>query len=137
MSRREQDSVGGEFYIDDTLLTATGAEINQTCDVSSVSQTLTAAGAVTLNARQTTITGPASTTYAVTLAAPTANEAGLVKVITMGSTTTTNAVTLALTNVIGGSAASSASFNAANETLTLVGAGGKWVVLNETGVTLA
>ena len=46
-------------------------------------------------------------------------------------------VTLALTNVVGGSAATTATFNAAGEILTLVSAGAKWIVLDELGVTLA
>ena len=99
--------------------------------------TLTATGACANTGGITKLTGPTSSTYAVTLDAPAASAHGQVKVITMGSTTTTNAVTLALTNVVGGSAASSASFNAANETLTLVAASGTWVVLDEHGVTLS
>lgn len=99
------------------------------------SQAISAAGAISLDANYVAITGPASSTYAVTLAAP--SRAGQLLVIEMVSTTSTNAVTLALTNVIGGSAATSASFNAANETLTLVSISNKWVVLDEHGVTLS
>lgn len=55
----------------------------------------------------------------------------------MVSTTATNAVTLALTNVIGMSSGTSASFNAAAETLTLVSMSTKWVVLDEIGVTMS
>jgi hypothetical protein len=45
---------------------------------------------------------------------------------------------LALTgpNVVGGSAATTATFDAAGETLILQAAGGKWVVLKEFGVML-
>lgn len=120
-----------------TTVTATAAEINNACDVSSVSQSITEAGAIDLDAKHVDITGPESSTYAVTLAAPTAAQYGLVKVIHMSSTTSTNAVTLALTNVIGGSAASSASFNAADEALVVVGSEGGWLVLAENGVTLS
>jgi uncharacterized membrane protein HdeD (DUF308 family) len=98
-------------------------------------QALTAAGAISLDTAVTTIVGPAASTYAVTLAVP--SRAGQVKVIQMLSTTSTNAVTLTLTNVIGGSAATTATFNAANETLVLVSAVGKWVVVAEAGVTLS
>lgn len=115
-------------------VTSTVAELNDS-DLSARTQALTAAGAIDLDARHVTIVGPASSTYAVTLAAPT--RAGIVKVIQMLSTTSTNAVTLALTNVIGGTAASSASFDAANETLVLVSVTGKWLVLKEHGVTLS
>lgn len=55
----------------------------------------------------------------------------------MVSTTGTNAVTLALTNVIGQSSGTGASFDAAAETLTLVSMSTKWVVLDEIGVTMA
>lgn len=99
------------------------------------SQAITEAGAIELAATYVDITGPESSTYAVTLAAPTVP--GIVKVIEMTATTDTNAVTLALTNVVGGSEASSASFDAAGETLVLVSAGDKWVVLAEVGVTLS
>lgn len=121
----------------DDINGATVAEIAQVADVSAFTQALAAAGAIGLTKRYVTLTGPASSTYAVTLAAPTANEAGQVKVIRMIATTATNAVTLALTNVSGGSAASSASFDAAGETLVLVAAGDKWIVLKELGVTLS
>ena len=48
-----------------------------------------------------------------------------------------NAVTMALTNVQGGSAGSSASFDAVNETLILVAGTNKWNVIAEIGVTLS
>ena len=101
------------------------------------SQALTAAGAIDLNASYVSLVGPAASTYAVTLAAPTAAQLGQVKVIQMLSTTSTNAVTLALTNVVGGSAATTATFNAANETLVLVAVTGKWAVVAEAGATLS
>lgn len=101
----------------------------------SVVETITAAGAVSVNTTVTAITGPAASTYAITLAAPPV--AGRLKVITMTSTTSTNSVTLALTNVQGGSAATTATFDAAAETLILVSNGTKWVVCKESGVTLA
>lgn len=100
-------------------------------------QALTAAGAISTTSKYTSLVGPASSTYAVTLAAPTAEQEGRVKVIEMLSTTGSNAVTLALTNVVGGSAASTATFNAAGETLVLVASSGKWVVIKEVGVTLS
>jgi hypothetical protein len=81
--------------------------------------------------------GPAAGSYAVTLAEPTAAQHGRFKVIQMLSTTSTNAVTLALTNAIGGTAASSASFDAANETLVLQAISGKWLVVKQHGVTLS
>jgi len=98
-------------------------------------QELKAAGAINRDANHVKIVGPATDTYAITLAAP--KRAGQILVIEMTSTTGTNAVTMALTNVVGGSAATTATFNAAGEILTLVSAGSKWVVLDELGVTLA
>lgn len=98
-------------------------------------QTITAAGEIDLEAEYIDITGPGSGTYAVTLAAP--PRPGMRKVIEMTSTTSTNSVTLALTNVAGGSAGTTATFNAAGETLVLVSAGSKWLVLAEVGVTLS
>jgi hypothetical protein len=115
-------------------VTATTAELND-LDLSARTQAIAAAGAIDLDARHVKITGPASGTYTVTLAAPT--RASIVKVVEMVATTGTNAVTLALTNVVGGSAGSSASFNAVGETLVLVSANGAWVVLAEVGVTLS
>jgi hypothetical protein len=58
-------------------------------------------------------------------------------VIEMTSTTSTNAVTLAMTTVIGGTQATTATFNAAAETLVLVSNSAKWVVIKEQGVTLS
>lgn len=116
-----------------TELTTVAAELTALQD--GATQAITAAGAIDLTSPLTTIVGPASSTYAVTLAAP--GHSGRVKVIRMLSTTSTNAVTLALTNVTGGSAATTATFNAANEVLTLVSASTVWVVVAESGVTLA
>jgi hypothetical protein len=72
----------------------------------------------------------------VTLAAPTSAENGVVKTIEMIAGDGTNTVTLALTNVVGGSASTTATFDAAGETLVLVARSAKWVVLQELGVTL-
>lgn len=98
-------------------------------------QAIDAAAAINLDANHVTVTGPKTSTYAITLGVP--RRGGQVLVIEMVGTTSTNAVTLALTNVVGGSAATTATFNAAGEILTLVSAGSKWVVLDELGVTLA
>ncbi|MEM7528840.1 MAG: hypothetical protein AAF416_14380 [Pseudomonadota bacterium] len=81
------------------------------------------------------ITGPTSSSYAVTLAAPA--RAMQILVIEMTGTTATNTVTMALANVAGGSAATTATFDAANETLVLFSSGGQWNVLSEGGVALS
>jgi len=98
-------------------------------------QEITETGAISLDANHVKITGPATSTYAVTLDAPT--RGCQIMVIEMTGTTDTCAVTLALTNVVGGSQAASASFNAASETLTLISNTTKWIVLDEFGVTLS
>lgn len=96
------------------------------------SETILVAGAISLLTRVTKLSA-ASGAYAVTLAAPTTP--GMVKVIDM--TVAGNAITLALTNVQGGTAATSASFDAVNECLVLVSGAGKWMVVGQAGVTLS
>lgn len=126
--------ISGSLSYGGAEVTATAAEANDN-DISARTQEITAAGAIDLDARHVKITGPTSSTYAVTLAAPT--RAGILKIVEMIATTSTNAVTLALTNVVGGTAASSASFDAAGEILVLLSAEEKWVVVKEQGVTLS
>lgn len=118
----------------DELLTVDGATGSV---VLGKRQAITEAGAIDLAATYVALTGPSSGTYAVTLAAPTPSEYGQVKVIEMVDTTSTNAVTLALTNVVGGSQSTTATFNAADETLVLIGTAAGWLVLKEQGVTLS
>lgn len=98
-------------------------------------QDVIAAGAISVYAKHVKVVGPATSTYAMTLAAPA--KAGILMIIEMISTTGTNAVTLALTNVIGGTASSSASFDAARETLILLSLSDKWLVMKQQGVTLS
>jgi len=104
-------------------------------DLSVMSETIVATGVVSVLKRITNIDASGGA-GAITLAAPDATMVGQVKIIqyTGGGT---NAITLALTNVQGGSAASSASFNADNETLILVAGKNKWTVVGEVGVTLS
>lgn len=98
--------------------------------------TITAAGAIPLTAGHVVLTPPDSSSYAVTLAAPGDTAVGSVMVIEADSAPG-GAVTLALTNVVGQSSGTSASFDAANELLVLVAADSKWVVVGEAGVTLS
>jgi len=112
---------------------ATAAEKNL-LDVSAQTETLLVAGAVSVTKRLTNLSAD-SGAYAITLAAPDASMLGQVKIIQM--TVAGNDITMALTNVQGGSAANTATFNAVNETLTLIAGANKWTVLNETGVTLS
>lgn len=99
-------------------------------------QDITAAAAINARASHVRVTGPAASTYAITLAAPAAADSGRVLVVEMIATTATNSVTLALTNVVGGSAANTATFTAAGHTLILVARDAKWVVIKEVGVAL-
>ena len=92
--------------------------------------------------RNTTVSNATGSTYAVTLAAPTVAQIGITKTISMIAGDGTNTVTLALTNVIGGSASTTATFDSAGETLVLraVQTGSstyKWLVIKEHGVTLS
>ena len=117
-------------------VTATGTEINNSCDVSGQLQAIVAAGAVTVDGskRRATLSGGA---YAITLAVPGAAAIGAVLVIEYAGGDT-DAVTLALTNVIGESGGTTATFNADGEGLVLIGTTLGWVVLAEFGgVTLA
>lgn len=122
-------SIGG------TAITATATEINNVADDSARLQSLTGAGAVTVDGTIGVASIDSGGAYAITLAAPSAAMRGKTLVIEYGQGTT-DAVTLALTNVQGGSAATTASFNADNETLILIGGESKWNVIAEIGVTL-
>lgn len=98
-------------------------------------QSLTGAAAIAVDGSVSVASIDSGGAYAITLAAPSAAMRGKTLVIEY-SQGATDAVTLALTNVQGGSAATSASFNADNETLILVGGESKWNVIKEVGVTL-
>lgn len=128
------DSTGNPSFAG-TALTATGAEINNLCDISANTETILVAGAVSVTKRITILNG-VSGAYAVTLAAPDASMLGQVKIIQYAAGAT-NAITMALTNVQGGTAGTSASFNAVDETLVLVAGSNKWTVVGEAGVTLS
>ena len=114
-------------------ITATAAEINK-LDASDQTEVITQGGTVSATKRHTVLTQ--TTTGAITLAAPGADMHGVVKIIEQVDGGT-DAVTLALTNVVGGSQATTATFDATGERLVLVGATGKWIVLKELGVTLS
>lgn len=105
-------------------------------------EAITATGAVSIHIQHTSLSNSSGSSYAVTLAAPNGNCVGKTKTISMAAGDGTNNVTMALTNVVGGSASSSALFNAAGESLVMqciqTGASSyAWLVLNEYGVTLS
>lgn len=121
------------FKIAGVQINATAAEINARVDDSAMSETVTAAGAVSVSVAETSLALVGA--GAVTLAVPT--KPAMIKIITM--TADNGDVTLALTNVVGGSAATTATFNDVNDVLVLVSdlARAKWVVLKEVGVVLS
>lgn len=127
-------TLGSMAIQDATAVAVTGGTVVGATLAGAV-QTITAADAISLDANHVKITGPESSTYAVTLAAP--SRGGQFLVIEMVSTTSTNAVTLAATNIVGQSSGTGATFNAAGETLTLISNSTKWIVLDEHGVTFA
>lgn len=76
-----------------------------------------------------------SASYAVTLSAPTL--AGKMKIIQMTQRTNPQTVTMSLANCIGGSASTTCTWDAANDTLVLVSINNsKWLIIKEHGVTL-
>jgi hypothetical protein len=121
------------LYVNAVAIAATPAEINARCDDSAMTETIASAGAVSLTVAESRLA--LSGAGAVTLAAPT--KPGFVKVITM--TADNGDVTLALTNVVGGTAATTCTFDDAGDALILVADTGasKWIVLKEKGVTMS
>jgi hypothetical protein len=115
-------------------VTATAAEINGVCDKNV--QALAAAGAITADGtiNRCTISGGA---YAATLAVPSGQAIGQFLCIEYAGGDT-DAVTLANTNMISGSAGTTYTLNADGEGLLLFGAATKWVVVKEFGgITIA
>lgn len=121
------------LYIDDVAVTASAAELNQIADISAYQETIAAAGALSIIKRVSKLALVGA--GAVTLAAPDATCLGYIKVIEM--TTDNGDVTLALTNVVGQSSGTTATFNDAGDQLVLVASVDKWIVIKERGVTLS
>lgn len=114
--------------------TVTTAELNKN-DVSAQAETIDSGVAISVLVKNTKIDSTTSGAGANTLAAPDASMYGLVKTIEM--TVDGGTVTVALTNVQGGSAATTATFADVNDTLVLVAGTSKWHVIGESGVVLA
>lgn len=115
------------------VIGSTQAEIDLQCDVSAQTETIAAAGAISVVKRisKLALVGAG----AVTLAAPDASMFGMVKHISM--TADNGDVTLALTNVQGQSSGTTATFNDVGDTLVLVGGLTKWTVTGEAGISLS
>ena len=114
-------------------LTSTADELNKN-DVSLQAETIVKTGVVSVTKLNTKIDSTTGT-GAVTLAAPDATVYGKLKTIEM--TVDAGDITLALTQVVGGSAATTATFAAVGDTLVLLATTSKWVVLKEYGVVLS
>lgn len=123
-----------QLSIAGTTITATAAEINS-LDQSAQTETIDSGDAVDITIAHTAIDNTTGGAGAITLAAPGADMLGKVKTIEM--TVDGGDVTLALTNVTGGSAATTATFDAVDEALVLVGGTNAWHVIAESGVTLS
>lgn len=126
-------SVDRDYLLAGTGVSATAAEIDQVADISAYQETVDAAGALSILKRVSKLEVVSG--GAVTLAAPDATCQGYIKIIEM--TDDDGDVTLALTNVVGGSSAATATFDAVGEQLVLIAGDAKWIVLKEQGVTLS
>jgi hypothetical protein len=115
------------------VIGSTQAELDLQCDVSAQTETVAAAGALSVTKRISNVALVGA--GAVTLAAPSATMLGMVKIIQM--TADNGDVTLALTNVQGQSSGTTATFNDVGDTLVLVAGTSKWNVCSEAGITLS
>ncbi len=115
------------------VIASTQAEIDLQCDVSGQTEVIAAAGALSAVKRISSLALVGA--GAVTLAAPNAAMRGMVKIIEM--TADNGDVTLALTNIQGGTAATTATFGAVGDTLALVAGATKWTVIGQGGVVLS
>ena len=121
------------YNLKGTEVTSTGAELNRLDDSAEV-ESVVAAGAASVIKFNTNLN--VASGGAVTLAACPATMVGKIKTIRMQ--TDDGDVTIALTNVQDGTAATTATFDDIGEELILIGsAGGKWTVIKEFGVTLS
>jgi hypothetical protein len=96
-------------------------------------QTISAANTINVSAKHVSLQETVGN-YAVVLPAPTVSNVDLV--IEMTARAAGN-VTIALTNVVGGTAGTTATFDDVGETLILKSNNTKWVVVKEFGVTLS
>jgi hypothetical protein len=125
-----------------TVKNSNAATISDTDDIAAVSsiaftaQAVTGAGALTLSKNVHTLSNSSGSTYAVTLAAPSSTQYGVMKTIEMIAGDGTNTVTLSLANCDGGTAATTCTWNAAGQKLVLVGGATKWTIFKQQGVTL-
>ena len=106
-------------------------------DAGQPTQAIAGATAINRDCSLVQLTGPASGTYAITLAAPRVQDRGRMLAIEMLATTATNTVTLALAGVVtGGTASTTCTWSAANQRLVLIALTNSWEVIKQDGVTL-
>jgi len=118
------------FKINGVTVSGAGA-VQSFCITGSCTETSsTNAGAISVTIFQTLLSAAGAETR--TLAAPGSN--GLMKLITM--TVHSGDITVAGTNIWGQTAAT-CTFAAVGDTLVLMSAGGKWVILGQNGATCA
>ena len=134
-SETQVTSTAAELNILDGV-TATTSEVNFAADASAQTETITAAGAlsVLLKTSSLALVGAG----AVTLGVPNAIMAGEIKTIRM--TVDNGDVTMALTNVnnvSGASAGTTCTFDAVGDTIILAACGGKWVVIGISGAVIS
>jgi len=138
---------GGSLKLAGTALTSTATELNildgvtsttaelNILDVSLQTTTATTAGAISVTKRIANIDSTGGT-FAVTLAAPDASMVG--SLLTIEQTVDGGNVTMALTNVVGQSSGTTATFNDAGDALVLIaGSSSKWIVIKEYGIALS
>lgn len=97
-------------------------------------QVITSAKAIELDSEHVDISKSGAGTYAITLAAPTLP--CKLKVITMTAVSGGGTVTLDLTNCIGGTAATTCTWDAVTDTLIMISGPTKWVIIKQHGVAL-
>ncbi len=118
----------------ETEITSTAAELNL-LDLTAQTETVDAGDVVSVLKRITFIDNTTSGAGSITLATPDASMVGQVKVIEMKIDN--GDVTLSLTNVQGGTAATTCTWANAGEALILVAGEIKWNVVSEGGVVLS
>ena len=101
---------------------------------SDTEQAITSARAVELDAKYVDVSKSGAGTYAITLAVPTRK--GIIKTIQMSTTSGGGTVTMDLTNVVGGSAATTCTWDTNLDSIVLLSLSSKWLVLKENGVAL-
>ncbi len=125
-------NLDGTWKIGGVIVSATAADLNIQAS-SGQTETVIAAGALANNKRISNLALVGA--GAVTLAAPDASMKGQTKIIEM--TVDNGDVTLALTNIQGGTAATTATFSAVGQALILVAGTSKWTVTGQGGVVLS